>query len=68
VIRGNVVLVAERGIRIRIKTGSSVVYSSGLMETITSPRVGGDSPDPSSGRGMQQISADFVVRENRRCC
>jgi hypothetical protein len=49
---GNVVFVAERGMG--IETGGSVVYSGGLMEAITSPRMGGDSADPSSGRGIMR--------------
>ena len=49
---GNVVFVAERGMG--IETGGSVVYSGGLMETMTSPRMGGDSADPSSGRGIMR--------------
>jgi len=63
---GNVVFVAERGMG--IENGGSVVYSSGLMQTIASPRMGGDSADPSSGRGvMRRISAKRVVRQVRRC-
>jgi hypothetical protein len=45
----NVVFVAERGMG--VENGGSVVYSGGLMETIMSPRMGGDSADPSSDRG-----------------
>lgn len=62
---GNVVFVAERGMG--IESGGSVVYSGGLMETIMSPRMGGDSADPSSGRIMRRISAERVVRQVRRC-
>jgi len=63
---GNVVFVAERGMG--IETGGSVVYSGGLMETITSPRMGGDGADPSSGREiMRRISAKRVMRQVRRC-
>jgi hypothetical protein len=61
---GNVVFVAERGMR--IESGGSVVYSGGLMGTIMSPRMGGDSADPSRGR-MRRISAKRVVRQVRRC-
>jgi hypothetical protein len=66
IVCGNVVLVAERGMG--IETGGRVVYSGGLMETRTSPRVCGDSADPSSGRCvMRRISVNCVVREVRRC-
>jgi len=63
---GNVVSLADRGMR--IETGGRVVYSGGLMETITSPRVGGDGADPSSGGVIRRIRAKSVVREDRRCC
>jgi hypothetical protein len=45
---GNVVLMVKRGMR--IEAGGRVVYSGGLMETRTSPRVCGDGAHPSSSR------------------
>jgi hypothetical protein len=66
---GSVVLVAKRGMS--IKTGGSVVYGGGLMlmETIESPRVGGDRPNLNCGRGvMRGTSGSRVVREDRQCC
>lgn len=67
---GGVVL-AKRGMR--IETVGRVVDSGGLMlmlmETIESPRVGGDRANLNRGRGvMRRISGRRVVREDRRCC
>jgi hypothetical protein len=59
---GNVVLMAERGMG--IQTGGRVVYSGGLMETRTSPRVCGDGADPCSGRWVMRRTC--VVREVMR--